>query len=297
MTNYYSLLEIGRDASLAEIRKQFRYLAFRYHPDHAGHGPESNERFHALMEAYETLSDVERRASYDRELEQKHEFEQQQDLFTDLESSHRSFVGKRKSRRGIRKHNYQAHILEGVFFRSRLGKLDIFEEISVPIENTIKPTRMSIHLSPSHQPIEGKGRYRICTPGELWDGAVLKIEGLGFYQHAPHALGNLYLKVRLEEHETFHIEGTDVYCNAYIFPWEAALGTTLEIASLDGWMPVNVPQGFTGYSQLRFPKRGLYDRHGERGDLWVTIKVNVSPAMTEKTRRLWSQLAREAVAS
>jgi curved DNA-binding protein len=133
----------------------------------------------------------------------------------------------------------------------------------------------------------------VYVPPLVYEGQRLRLRGLGFVDVRESCLGDLFLTVRLGRHKRFRVVGSHLSYDLSITPWEAALGARLRLETLDGMMDVHVPAGSQPGSRLRLPERGLPQKDGKRGDLFLSLVIKMPTVSSEKERELWRALAQQ----
>ena len=136
--------------------------------------------------------------------------------------------------------------------------------------------------------------YKVKIPPGVRDGQRLRVSGQGEPGHGGGPPGDLYLRVRMASHPDFRVEGGDLYHDLDLAPWEAALGASVSVPTLSGAVNIKIPPGTQTGQRLRVRGRGLPEREGEPGDLYVVARVQMPKEVGEKEKALWEQLARES---
>lgn len=265
--DYYTVLGVSRDASDVEIKRAFRELARRHHPDV---GPDdSGEAFREINEAYAVLSDAEARARYDRWGHQDDPgglsavVEAAQDIFNDVF----------RRRRGKQRGRDLRYTLELTFEEAAFG-------CSKPIQI---PTG------------EGRSRdFTVVVPAGTKDGGTRTFKSEGEPGKGGAGAGDLHVHLRVADHAVFRRDGLDVRSEHTIgFP-QAALGAVLEIATLDGPIKMRIPDGTQPGQVFRIRGRGIPQAAGKtapRGDHLVTIQIAVPTELSPRQRQLIEELA------
>ncbi len=304
--DYYEVLGVARDASEAVIRKAFRKLAIQFHPDVAKDKAMAETRFKELNEANEVLSDPEKRRRYDQLGEHWDHPEQRAASprggypaggpdgpdfhfdgtgFSDFfETFFGSGSGSRVGRgRGARSRS------EGAAQRGQ----DIEGDILVTLDEVFHGATRLITLRRS-DPFTGLSStqtLRVKIPVGVRQGQLIRLAGKGHDGSAGGAAGELFLRVTLAAHPEFAVEGADLHYELEVAPWEAVLGATINIRAVDGTVSLKIPAGTAAGQQLRLREKGLPDRDGSRGHLYVSVSVQVPPHATPEERALWEKLA------
>jgi len=296
--DYYEILGVPRNASEAEIKKRYRILARKYHPD-VSKEPQAEQRFKEMAEAYATLKDPEKRAAYDQ-LGQRspgEEFQPPPDWARqfgeggfafdemDLADLFAGIAGR--GARGAAGRRGAAGARRGQDF-----------EITVPIslEDAYRGTEVSLDLTTTTIGEDGRlhrepKRVRARIPKGPTEGQVLRLPGQGGKGTNGGPDGDVYVHIALEPHPLYKVHGRDLYIDLPLAPWEAVLGTTAEIPTLGGKVNLKVPPGTRVGQQLRLSGRGLPRPDGGAGDLYALVHVAVPPAASEREEALYRELA------
>ena len=321
--DYYAVLGVSRTASPEEIKKAFRKLARQYHPD-VNKSAGAEARFKEINEANEVLSDPEKRKRYDA-LGQNWKTGQDftpppgwggyegassgpggihfdfggaqgggdfsdffSSLFGDLGGAGRSARGRRG---GNPFAGYDGFGGGEDAFTPR-GQ-DFEANLSLSIEELFSREPKSISLQvPEAHPDGSVSRatrtFHVRIPLGATDGTRIRLSGQG------EGGGNLYLNLRVAPHPVFQINGHDLDMVLPIAPWEAVLGAKVHLPTLDGAASLHIPPGTQGGSRLRLGGKGLPDKRGTRGDLFVNVRIAVPDHPTAREKALFEQLAKES---
>lgn len=312
--DYYKTLGVSRDASQDDIRKAFRKLAREHHPDVAKDKARAEEKFKEVNEAYEVLGDPAKRQKYDtlganwnqaqpppgygrqdrgfrRAGANGEEFEFQfggtgfSDFFEQFfggrgEHGFGGFAegGRRQGTQPMRGQDVEGDILVSLS-EAFLGSV-----------RTISYRRMNRHTGEV-----AEENFRVRVPVGVQEGQMIRVPGKGEQGRNGGPAGDLYLRVRFEQHPDFKVRGADIYYDLDLAPWEAVLGATVSIPALEGTVAVRVPPGTGKGQQLRVRGKGLpKGTGGERGDLYATISLQTPSEVTVEERKLWEELARRS---
>ena len=306
--DYYEILGVPRSASDVEIKKAFRKLAREYHPDVAKDKKRAEEKFKEVNEAYEVLSDPDKRKKYD-------------ELGANWKSGAdfrpppgwETFQGGQAFRgRGAGGQEFEFHFggtgfsdffeqLFGSMGRRRGGfsgfrnfEEQEFAERGRDVEGDILVTleeaaRGSIRTVTVRHNLKTE-THQVRIPPGVTEGQKLRLAGRGEQGRGGGEAGDLYLRVRLAKHPDFEVDGHNLIYEAELAPWEAVLGTELSIPTLDGRVNIKIPAGTQSGQKLRVRGRGL----GKTGDLFVLTKIVVPEKMSDAEKKLWEQLKRES---
>jgi curved DNA-binding protein len=302
--DYYSILGVERGASDDDIKKAYRKLARKFHPD-VSKDPKGEEKFKDVAEAYQTLKDAEKRAAYDRlgSHQPGQEFQPSPDWGRDFGGQ---FKDGQTSFDDIDLSDLFAHFGGGggpgkgrahtTRTRMPMAGKDYEVTARISLEEAYRGTQVNLNLSVPEYDEHGRGRHAERTfqariPKGATDGQRLRLRGQGGKGHQGGHDGDLYLNIRLHPHPLYRVDGHDLYLDLPLAPWEAALGATVEVPTLGG--PVNLkvaPATNTG-QRLRLAKRGLPKPAGSEGDLFAIVQIVIPPETSERERSLFKELA------
>jgi curved DNA-binding protein len=323
--DYYKILGVERSASEEEIRTAFRKLARKHHPDVAANKKEAEEKFKEINEANEVLSDPEKRKKYDAlgaNWKQGAEFRPP--------PGWQSFGGRRPAQGGG---DFEfggtgfSDFFEQIFGRQGSGGFrfdqeemvergrNIEADIMVTLEEALHGSVRSVSLRRATacdacggtgmvsrrtcQRCGGSGQitktetYQVKIPAGVMEGQRLRVGGKGEAGSGGGSPGDLYLTVRLAGHPDLRVEGHNLSYELNLAPWEAVLGTSVSVPTLEGPLNIKIPAGMQNGQRLRIRGRGL-GKAGARGDLYVAGRIQVPPTISDSERRLWEQIAKES---
>ncbi len=293
--DYYAVLGVPRNAGLDDIKTAYRKLARQLHPDVNPGDRKAEEKFKDVSEAYEVLSDPQKRSRYDelgpdwqagppppppRGGGARMEYGDLGDLFggaagggARFSDFFESLFGSERQRGG-----------ERFTFSSRGA--DVEAETPITLEEAHRGARRRIDLP--------TGPLEVNIPAGARDGSVIRVRGAGEPGSGSGQPGDLYVRVRLEPRPPFTVMGDDVEIELPVAPWEAALGTKVNVPTLDGQVQMNIPAGSQGGQRFRLKGQGLTRRGGGRGDQYVRLRIVLPDQLTERQRELMRQLAAES---
>jgi DnaJ-class molecular chaperone len=320
--DYYEVLGVQRNATGEQVRQAFRKLARKYHPDVNPGDKNAEEKFKEINEAYEVLSDKEKRKRYDKLGPNwksgadftpppewgKGEFRDFGDIFAGggFSDFFETLFGGAKSTRtaGQRRRSRRPPSFRGQ---------DNEAEMTLPLEDAHRGGIHRITLNGVRGCADcnetGIVGDRICTtcrgsgqvlsprtidinvPPGARDGSVIKLPRQGQPGADGGEPGDLYIKIKIEPHHVFSVKGDDTSIEVPIAPWEAVLGATIPVQTIDGKAEVKVPAGSQGGQRLRLKGQGLNKRGGGRGDHYVRLKIVVPPQASEREKQLYRELA------
>jgi curved DNA-binding protein len=310
--DYYTTLGVPRDAAEEDIKKAFRKLARKFHPDVAEDKATAEAKFKEINEAYEVLGDPEKRRKYDQlgarwqdagtypdPSEQGTPWQQgagdaQEFHFTGTGFSdffeqyfsgggHHGFTGARGGFAGGDTH-------PGT--RARRGS-DVEGDILVTLEEAMHGTTRPISLQTLNRQTGQKETqsFQVRIPPGATDGRRIRVPGHGSPGIGGGAAGDLFLRVRHAAHPDFTSRDVDLYHELLLAPWEAVLGAEIVVPTLDGSIKLRVAPGSEGGQKLRVRSKGLpKGKTGERGDLFVLLNVRTPTTLSDDERALWEKL-------
>ena len=293
--DYYEVMGVARDASDDDIKRAYRRLARKYHPD-VSKEADAEERFKELGEAYEVLKDPEKRAAYDQlgtRYRAGQEFQAPPDWNFEFETGpsaaafsdfFEQLFGGAGGRAGPRAYRSA---------RETRG-FNTSAEVEITLEEAALGTQRSLSLKRIERGPEGHAAPRVQQlnvkiPAGVVDGQQIRLAGQGEAGFGGGARGDLFLHVKLLPHRWFRAEGRDIWLELPITPWEAALGATVRIPTLSGKVDMRIPPGSQTGRELRLKGKGLPGK--PPGDQRVVLKMVAPPASTERERALYREMA------
>jgi curved DNA-binding protein len=305
--DYYKIMGVSRNASQDEIKRAYRQLARKYHPD-VSQDPEAEQKFKDIGEAYEVLKDPQKRAAYDQ-LGANWQagagfqpppnwgggFDFKTDGFDDnldFGDFFESLFSKRRGGGGSGRSGF--HSGSGGSFRSR-GK-DHRASINISLEDAYHGVSRAIQLQIPEQDEQGMIHTKTKTlnvkiPKGIGEGQQIRLAGQGAPGIGGGAPGDLYLEIHFEAHRRFKVDGKDVYMDLPLAPWEAALGAKITIPTLAGKVDLKVPPNAKSGQKLRLKERGLPGN--PPGDYYVVFQIVLPPANTEAAKEFYRRMERE----
>jgi curved DNA-binding protein len=305
--DYYDFMGVARGASQDEIKRAYRKLARKYHPD-VSKEKDAEAKFKELQEAYEVLKDPEKRAAYDQlgaNWRQGQDFRPPPDWGKGFEHSRGSQAGGRdfsdffSELFGARSPFGDAHPGGGRGGHGGQGFAaagqDHVARVEIDLEDAFHGGTRTIELRTPEMTADGhvtvKPRtLRVSIPAGVVEGQQIRLAGQGSpgIGGGPH--GDLYLEVNIRPHDTFQLDGRDITVILPVAPWEAALGETVSVPTLGGSVDMKLPAGARAGQKLRLRGRGLPG--ATPGDQYVILKV-VLPPDSPQSRALFEQMKRE----
>ena len=314
--DYYQVLGVTPKATDDEIKKAFRTLARKYHPDVAKDKKMAEEKFKEINEANEVLSNPESRRKFDQ-------------LGADWKTGAQSqpppgWGGGRAAGRETRGGGDEFQF-EGTgfsdffeqFFGGRAGRScgaspfdaqefansheepeaargqDIQGDILITLDEVLKGAMraISVRRANARTGREETETYQVRIPKGVQAGQSIRVTGKGGEGLNGGSAGDIYLRVRYAQHPDWQVRGSDLMCHLELAPWEAVLGATVPVKTLEGSVSVKVPAGFQQGQKLRVRGKGLPAGVSKRGDLYVEASIQVPTQAGKAEERLWKELA------
>jgi DnaJ-class molecular chaperone len=287
--DYYETLGVSRTASEEEIKKVYRKLARKYHPDLNPNNKQAEEHFKEVQEAYDVLGDQEKRAKYDQlgqNWKSGSDFTPPPNWQTDFDPSEIFGRGQqggfgRQSPGGFSDFFEMLFGGRGAGAQTARGSGEDAEtELTLPLIDMHRGTTrtLTVHFGRTQKTIDVR-----IPPGARNDSRI-RIPGGG-----PGG-GDLYIRLKQDPDSIFRVKGDDTEIEVDISPWEAALGAAIQVPTLDGRADIRVPPAVTAGQKLRLRGQGLNIRGGGRGDHFVKLRVAVPKKLTPEEKRLFEEL-------
>jgi len=296
-TDYYKTLGVKKEASEEEIKKAYRRLAMKYHPDHAKGDKQAEEKFKQISEAYAVLSDKEKRQQYDRfGAEGFRQQYSQEDIFRnfDFGSIFREFGFGGGGRGGVR-FSFGGDTPFGFGGGREAAPRGSDLEYELPLT-------LAEIASGTQKPLEFRHgdrteRLTVKIPKGLIPGKKIRLAGKGAPSPYGGPAGNLYIRSRILPDPQFTAEDYDLLVHRDIKLTEAMLGTTLNIPTIEGkTLSVKIPPGTRSGTKMRLGGHGLpHMRSGGRGDLFLVIQVAIPARLTSAQKALVEKLAETGI--
>ena len=294
--DYYKILGVAKDASADDIKKAYRRLAHKYHPD-VSKAADAEEKFKEVAEAYATLKDADKRAAYDAlgtqsagaEFRPPPDWQQQYQEtgfsfddadFADLFSAFRHRGGGG----GWQQESRQ--------FRGQDYEIDA----DITLEQALEGATLDMNLSVPEYDSQGRvtqqpHTFKARIPRGVSNGQRLRLRGKGGKGYNGGADGDLYLNLHFKPHPLFEPNGHDLYYQLALAPWEAALGTSVEVPTLQGPVRLKVAAGTDSGKTLRLTGRGLPKPDNAMGDLYAVVQIRVPHDLSAREQALFQELA------
>jgi curved DNA-binding protein len=291
--DYYKILGVDKKASQDEIKKAYRALAIKYHPDKNPDDKVSEEKFKQANEANEVLSDVEKRKKYDELGENWQQFEQ---------NGNQQRGGNRRQQNYYQGFNNDAYgtgeqadfsdFFEQFFAGRSGGKTnnqnrrggDYETEMEISLEEAYKGTERIIQLE--------TGKLRITTKPGAYNEQKLLIKGKGAKGSSAENSGDLYVRISIKPHPQFTRKGNDLYVQQTIDLYTAVLGGEMIVDTLSGKLKIQIAAGTQNGKSVRLKQKGmpLYEKPNVYGDLYIQLQVVIPETLSDKQRALFEAL-------
>lgn len=298
--DYYKTLGVGRKATQDEIKRAYRKLARKFHPD-VSKEADAERKFKELGEAYEVLKDPEKRVAYD----QLGSNWNSQQGFRPPPDWGAGFEFQGSPRGADRQHDF-SDFFESLFGQSRspgggsrgfhMQGEDHHAKILVDLEDSYHGASRSISLqmpevTPDGHVVSRKRTLKVSIPKGVRQGQQIRLGGQGASGKGSGRAGDLYLEIEFNPHRYYRVEGADVYLELPVAPWEAALGATIKVPTPSGAIDLKIPANSRAGKKLRLKGRGIPAK--TPGDLYVVLQIVLPPADDEKSRELYRRMQDE----
>ena len=305
--DYYETLGVPKSATADDIKSSFRKLARKHHPDLAKDKKAAEEKFKEINEAYEVLSDPEKRRKYD-------------EYGTNWQHAGNGFGGGASAQAGgfgggspfggagaggdfhFGGTGYSDFFEQ--FFGTRRGRgygggvdfeetpqrgRDVEADILVTLDEVLNGATRQISFRKGNAP--DVQTYTVKIPKGVREGQRIRLAGQGGSGGARGEAGDLYLRVKLQQHPDYRFEGADIHYEAEIPAWRAVLGGELTIPTPDGRAKLKIPAGTQNGRKFRIPGRGLPEKGGTRGDFYAVAEISIPESVTPEQKELWEKLS------
>jgi len=299
--DYYKIMGVARDATQDEIKRTYRKLARKYHPD-VSKEADAEARFKELGEAYEVLRDAEKRAAYDRlgsSYKGGQEFRPPPDWNAGFEFS----GGGSGGGDGADYSDFFASLFGREFRTGAAGRAsphtkgeDHHARVLIDLEDSYQGASRTITLRVPAVDTQGHVITRervldVTIPKGIRAGQHIRLSGQGSAGVGGGRAGDLYLQVEFRTHPLYRVDGRDLYLDLPVSPWEAALGATVKVPTPGGIVELKIPEGSGSGRKLRLKGRGMPG--DPPGDCYVILAIALPPADTEAARDFYRKMARE----
>jgi curved DNA-binding protein len=318
--DYYQVLGVSPKATDDDIKKAFRTLARKYHPDVAKDKKSAEEKFKEINEANEVLSNPESRRKFDQlgadwktgaqsrpppdrsggrtasrpSRGREKDFQFEGTGFSDF--FEQFFGGSAGGARGSSPFDSQEFSNSHDRPQAALRGQDIQGDILITLDEVLKGAMraISVRRNNARTGQEETETYQVRVPKGVQAGQSIRVSGKGGEGLNGGSAGDIYLRVRYAQHPDWQVRGADLMGNLELAPWEAVLGATVPVSTLEGSVSVKVPSGFQQGQKLRVRGKGLPAGGTKRGDLYVEASIQVPLHISKEDELLWKQLAAQS---
>lgn len=278
--NYYEMLGVDKNASSSEIKKAYRTLAIKYHPDRNLGNKAAEEKFKDINEAYEVLSDQTRRVQYDQSISRKNFIDKTGfgNFGRNNNTANNRGGTAQRSRNRVDSQDYRPGTTKRTrVVNARPTRRDIEAKLTLGLNEAYRGGKRKIRLE------DGRS-LEVEMPSGMVNGQRIRLKGQGIEG------GDLYLKITVARHPFFEIQGENIYCQVPVTPTEAILGSAIEVPTIDGLVKVSVPNGVRSGQRLRLANKGYFRKSGDRGDQLVEIQIVAPKEITTEEQELYEKL-------
>ncbi|KTD18318.1 DnaJ C-terminal domain-containing protein [Legionella jordanis] len=289
--DYYKIMGLDRNASQEDIKRAYRKLARKYHPD-VSKEVGAEEKFKELGEAYEVLKDKEKRAKYDRYgqyWQQQGQARQSPPGQEQYQQFHpEDMAGFEDFLNSIFRERFHQDNTSSFFDQGE----DIHAKININLEDSYHGAEKTLQLQTPVVDQRGQVHYeprvvKIKIPKGIGNKQQIRLKGQG--GKGPHQSGDLYIEVNFNHHPWFHLHKKDIHLQLPISPWEAALGTTVKVPTLGGVVNLKIPKLSQSGKKMRLKGRGLPGN--PPGDQYIILQIVIEQVENEQANQLYEQLA------
>ncbi|MDD2447254.1 MAG: DnaJ domain-containing protein [Tissierellia bacterium] len=295
--DYYKTLDVDKNASEDDIKKAFRKLAKKYHPDLNQDDNEAQEKFKEINEAYEVLGDPEKKKKYDT-FGSGYNFSGGQNFdpsqygysynstgnagdFSDFFET--IFGGMGNNSRTSRSFSFEDFFGGGNSRpRSAAQRQSYESELNISLEEGFNGATKKVSLNYGGE----IKRLSVKIPKGMLPGKKLKVKGKKWGLN-----GDIIFKINLIEDGKNKLDGLNIITKVDVLPWEAALGTKVVVNTMIGKIKVSIPKGITGGKKIRLANKGYVDTKGNTGDLYIEINIINPPNLSDEEEELYQQLS------
>ena len=304
--DYYEVMGVKRDATQDEIKRAYRKLARKYHPD-VSKEADAEEKFKRLGEAYEVLKDPEKRAAYDQpghNWKAGQDFNPPPDWDAGFEFSGGGYTGAGGDSQAY------SDFFESLFGRGGGGfssagarqrefhmrGQDHHAKVLIDLEDAYQGATRNITLQvpevdPSGHVITRQRTLKVRIPKGVKQGQQIRLAGQGAPGVGQGGSGDLYLEIEFKPHPFYRVEGRDVYLELPVAPWEAVLGGKVKVSTPSGVLDLTIPPNSTSGRKMRLKGKGIPGK--KAGDFYVQLKIVLPPADSEKAKAFYEKMKQE----
>ncbi len=307
--DYYKSLGVGKNASAAQIKKEYRKLARKYHPD-VNKATDAEQKFKEVGEAYEVLKNPDKRKAYDqygsdwKAGKEQQKYQQQYQQQQQYEDAGYGSGGGFDFGGGFGGSGDYSDFFESMFGggqrrggsarqTARQKGEDINASITIPLEDAFQGSTRKISfetptLSPDGHPTNKKVNLNIKIPKGIKSGQKIRLSGQGGPGVNGGEAGDMLIKVDFEEHRVFEVKGADIFISLPLSPWEAALGAHVDVPTPAGNIKLKIPAGSSQGKKLRLKGKGIPAK--KTGDLFVIVNIVLPPADNDKAKKVYEEM-------
>ncbi|MEP2031391.1 MAG: DnaJ C-terminal domain-containing protein [Paracoccaceae bacterium] len=290
--SHYQTLGVSRDASDEEIKRAFRKLARKYHPDVAS-GASSETRFKEVNEAYEVLKDPEKRAAYDNPQPQA-EFTASPDWDGGFGFSHPGAGNSGGFSDIFERFHKSDPCASG--FGGGMAAMDQHARLEIPLSEAFLGATRNLNLQMPKINSKGEVSFTerniaVKIPKGITEGQNIRLRGEGMQLEDGKNVGDLYLEIVFAPHPVYRPEGRDLHLDLPVSPWEAALGQKIVLPTPDGKVDLKIPKNARSGQKLRLKGKGLPAR--PPGDIYATLRIVNPKIVSPKEQELFETMARD----
>ncbi|HHI77503.1 MAG TPA: J domain-containing protein [Gammaproteobacteria bacterium] len=303
--DYYEIMGVSRDATQDEIKRAYRKLARKYHPD-VSKEPDAEQRFKEIGEAYEVLKDPEKRAAYDQlgaNWQQGQDFRPPPDWDQGFEFHGGGYTGADAEQfsdffeslfgraRGGRRYTYTTGGAGGFDMRGE----DTYAKVLIDIEDAYNGATRTLtlkhtELGPDGRPQLKERTLNVRIPKGVRQGQHIRLAKQGSPGIGKGEPGDLYLEVEFRPHPFYRVEGKDLYLDLPVAPWEAALGAKVKVPTPAGSVDLKIPPGSAGGRKLRLRGKGIPAK--QPGDFYVVLQIALPPADSDSAKAAYEAFSK-----
>lgn len=311
--DYYEILGVARTATGDEIKKSYKKLAHQFHPD-VTKDPKGEEKFKEIGEAYTTLKDKEKRAAYDdlgkhnagEEFRPPPNWGGNNGYSQNQYSQYSQQNGQNSSQNNNQSSPFDDIDLADLFASFSSGKRQSRDQAtpgqdyelaaSISLEDAFTGTTLDLSFSVPEQDAQGLIKqvphtFKARIPKGVTNGTKMLLRGKGGKGFNGGINGNLYLNIHFLPHKLFKAVNHDLFIDVPITPWEAALGATIKVPTLENEVNFKIPAGSKSGQKMRIVKHGMPQKNAENGNLFAQINIVVPPSLNEREKALFNELA------
>ncbi len=272
--DYYKILELETSrVSIEEIKAAYRQAAKKYHPDVNVGDKLAEERIKDINEAYRILSVPASKRKYDRIWNSKFSKKQEKSKESIVDMFFGNIIKKETEQKENKKEQQKGENIE--------------TEINITLEDAYYGLEKKISL----RTIEGKMKtFAVTVPKGILNGEKIRLIGQGKPGKNGGKNGDLFIKINIEDNQKFKLKGYDLYTDLLLTPWEAALGTRVEINTIDDQAKIYIPQGIQSGEKIKIPNKGYIKTNNTRGDLIAEVKIMVPKKLQENEKQEFEKL-------